>query len=147
MRPVIQTDDECFAAAVASIFHLDLDQVPNLGAADFEKKIAPEVFWDTWRGWCDQFGLRLVTHKIDGCESCKNGVTPKGYTVLHVEAYPGAPDDYHHALVAFNGDIVHDPRRGPLAAPFGALKYWYWFEVADPAKFARLVPMMKDVQQ
>lgn len=110
MIPVYQTRTvandgagNCFAACVASILELPLREVcgvlPNQS----------DTFWSDWETWLDDRGLVLNTHFE----------APKGYALA--SGYGGRfyPDDHKlagrqimHAVVVFNGELIHDPYPG-----------------------------------
>lgn len=97
MIPVTQTDTSfttgnCFAACLASVLELPLEQVPN--------------FMDEGTGWYDRYNdwlagrnLRIFTYRGDL-------KPPTGYAILGA----GSPRfNGMHAVVTHNGEIVWDP--------------------------------------
>lgn len=100
MKPVYQTltgrpFGNCMQAAIASILELSLEDVPNF------------------------------TMAMDMDEAVNEFLAPLGFGIVNMEPnedYPWSPSGYHllygksprglqHAVVAFNGKIVHDPNR------------------------------------
>lgn len=98
MRPIYQTildgqNGDCMAACIASLLELDLDAMPNPHTASW---------WDDWQAWLKQRGLYLV-------EATGGDWTPPGYAILVGTSPRG---DWQHAVVALDGEIVHDPHPG-----------------------------------
>lgn len=106
MKPVDQRflthpEGDCFAACLASILELPLGDVPNFKG-------------DYWRvefnEWLLPRGLAIYTVNLpEGVEiaapNAKRYFMP-GYTVLAAQS---PRFDCLHAVVCFNGEIVHDP--------------------------------------
>ncbi len=105
MIPIQQTifappNGNCMQAAVASIFELPLDQVPNFVEDGNE--------WvDTLAKWCAQRGVRplflTLNNRPPGTTIGMNG----GWWSVVTGKSPRG--DYFHAVVAYDGEIVHDP--------------------------------------
>ncbi len=103
MRPVDQCvidphNGDCFAACVASILDLSLDEVPN-----FMEQ--PGDHWFTVAlAWLNDRGLTVEVKR--GKEGCAVVCTPPGYWIGSGKSPRG---DYHHAVV-FRGDtMAYDP--------------------------------------
>lgn len=123
MIPVYQTrtvandgTGNCYNACVASIMELPLREVCQVLPADKD-------YWAQWRDWLYVRGLELNYHPLDQD-------VPKGYAIA--TGYGGRfyPDDHEkagdpilHAVVVFNGELMHDPF--PSAKEFGGIRY-YW---------------------
>lgn len=98
MKPVDQTlfgpeNGNCWAACIASILELPIDEVPNFG-------IKKTWFPDTWnwlleRGYASlYFGPGDARH-VPYCYHIVSGRSPRG--------------DWGHAVVALGEKLVHDP--------------------------------------
>lgn len=99
MKPVYQTnfippDGNCFEACIASIFELDLDDVPKFDG-------------DNWFGkfekWLKRHDLYPICIKVSDCDE---NFIPQGYYLIGGKSPRG---DFNHAIVGYNGKAVHDP--------------------------------------
>lgn len=137
MKPVMQTrygypDGNCFAACIASILELELDQVPVISSAD-------DDHWTRWQAWLRERGLMMITWPLHDPEGNLMW-TPWGYGLLACTP-PGAdrgdaPEDRSvgHSVVVYEGEVVHDPH------PFDDLGEWTeWtaFVTLDPSRVDR----------
>lgn len=120
MIPVQQTsfgnDGDCFSACVASILELPITKVP--------RPFRGTLWLVKWRRWLRPYGLSIewfvATERHE----------PMGYSILTCEA----TQDYTHAVVAYNGVPVHDPKDRNVKWARGAKKsHWYVFTTLDPA--------------
>jgi hypothetical protein len=129
MKPVEQTrygfpDGNCFAACVASILELPLEETDFIGAA-------AEDWWTRWLTWLAERNLTLFHWPHE-----EGNFSPPGWSILgtlppHLKGT--APDkDYEvgHAVVAFNGQPVWNPN--PTFTDLGPWNGWYAFGVLDP---------------
>lgn len=124
MIPVYQTmtvaNDEvgnCFNACVASILEMPLRDVCQ---------VLPRFdgdYWGEWRKWLATLGLEINWIPL-------REAAPKGYAIasgyggrLYPEGHEKAGEPILHAVVVFNGKLVHDPF--PCAEGFGGIIY-YW---------------------
>lgn len=101
MKPVKQTlfgpdEGNCFAACVASLLHLDIDDVPDFGQG---KKCWLRIFEE----WLKPRGLAPVI--IHG----KGAILPHG---VHYLAGGMSPRKVPHSVVYLDGAMVHDPHPG-----------------------------------
>ncbi len=107
MIPVKQTildfeHGNCVQACVASILEMKLDEVPNFMAA------GPDAFETNLDLWCGYNGLKAIRitvepqEIIEGCYVIASGLSPR------------ATEGQHHAVVWYNGEIVHDPHPSDL---------------------------------
>ncbi len=102
MRRVWQTIDgplgNCFAACVATIFDLELTDLPNF--------IEDWRDGDALREWAATRGLEVIFAE---------GPAPRGLSIMS-DDHMGRP----HAVVCLNGDIIHDPAkpRAPIWTTF-----------------------------
>ena len=101
MKPVYQTifglpHGNCLQAAVASLFELELDDVPNF----MERG-------DDWEKCFERFvlerGLQTVAFDVDGLRGIW---APVGYHLITGKSPRG---DYLHEVVGYRGEPVHDP--------------------------------------
>ena len=112
----------CFGACVASIFELPVGDMP-----DYLQGIPDNPNWlNVWREWLAKRNLGIVYTRF----CCADCVPPAGYSILTI----GWKDSsIAHAVVCFNGEIVHDPVSGKLGADFTKY-FWHVFTVLDPVK-------------
>lgn len=136
MIPVRQRGDDCWAACVASILELPLDQVPPF---------SPEIDWEpAWQRFLLERNLYQLTSQFDATAHS----VPPGYSILlcrttckDLQGY----DWQNHCLVCCNGWPVWDPngyriprdwdgiirsRDWQIVDPLG----WIVFISLDPAK-------------
>ena len=97
MKPVYQTkyhpEGNCLQACLASIFDLDLEDVPEFGVGD--------DWYEKFREWClEKFGLQPVDIVADG------SFEPRGWHLIHGKSPRG---DWNHAIVGYDGAGRHDP--------------------------------------
>ena len=102
MKPVMQTLDgleegNCLQACIASLFEMGLEEVPHF------------VLRDDWvgalDGWLGQFDLQSVLVDLERGEG-EDMWEPYGY---HLICGKGPRADCQHAVVGYNGRVVHDP--------------------------------------
>ena len=126
MKPVDQTrfgypNGNCFAACVASILELSIDEVWDAG--EFDEKMNNNVdFWLGWQRWLATRGFGLV-HILDGAWF----LPPVGYGVANGISDRGL----RHSVVTRDGVMVHDPnpkRSGLVGRP----ESWVILYRADP---------------
>jgi len=98
MTPVKQTKfypgGNCLSAAVASLFNLSIEKVPN-----FIDRL--DTFWDDFQAFIDSLGCEYIGTAslnghfptIDGCYLVE-GLSPRGIS---------------HVVVYKDGQMVHDP--------------------------------------
>lgn len=120
MKPVEQTitkppNGNCFAACVASLLELPLEQVPNY--------LEPHGVWfENWQKWLSERNLTLY------CWTAS--YTPKGYSVLNAKSPRG---DFHHSVVALDGEVVWDPHPDRHMG-LGERVEYVVFGILDPSK-------------
>lgn len=102
VKPVDQTvldhvRGNCFSACVASILELTIADVPFF--------MEPENWWPGFVKWCEERDVAAVYHT-------GTDYVPAGYSI----AGGPSPSDgnTHHACVAHDGVIVHDPHPARL---------------------------------
>lgn len=125
MKPVDQTkmsppDGDCFAACIASILELPLEEVPNYSQQG--------EWWNEWDEWLFSRGLYILEVKRG---DDKDEEFVKGYHIITGKSHSG---DWNHSVVGLNGKIVHDPnpkRRGLRN------RIWYCLFVSlDPSQLS-----------
>lgn len=99
MKPIYQTKfmppkGNCLQACLASIFELPLEEVPEF---DFE-----EGWYEQFVEWClTEFGLQPIDISADS-----KYFKPMGWHMINGKSPRG---DWNHAVVAYGGEILHDP--------------------------------------
>lgn len=117
MKPIFQTklhvpgvqDGNCFAAAIASLFEVDLEEVPSF--VEFQ---GPLAWWDAARAWCRarDFDIARINALSDVQRwSC---VPPGDHALATIPSPRG--DWLHTVVIDRHGTVVHDPYPG---APTG----------------------------
>lgn len=103
MKPVYQTifgkpDGNCFAACIASILEMGLEDVPNFCKGD-----NPRWMFDL-NAWLHQFGLGALTVSFhDEIPLTKGWCCAGGY---------GGPEGVMHEVVMKDMKMVHNPHEG-----------------------------------
>lgn len=120
MKPVNQTITDsqrgnCLQAAVASLFELELDEVPHF--IDYG-----EEWWSVLQDWAAQHNLVVMYHTDPpfGCYTIMSGISPRD------------SNERHAVIRGPSGHIIHDPhptKAGLASGPY----YFYWFVVKNPA--------------
>lgn len=107
----------CFNACIASILELPLREV-----AQIHPKFDGD-YWGAWEMWFAERGL-FLNHR-----GLRDG-PPKGYAIasgrssrLYPEGHKHAGERIHHATVAFNGEVVHDPF--PMRGEFDSITSYF----------------------
>lgn len=125
MIPVYQTmtvandgQGNCFNACIASILELPLAEVAQIHPKDAR-------YWGPWDEWLHSKGLEFHIHRADA--------PPKGYSIAfgfgdrtYPEGHGMAGQTIGHAVVCFNGHVVHDPF--PLGGLFGGITKYLTLE-------------------
>jgi hypothetical protein len=112
-------DGNCFSACLASILELSLDEVPCFTGEDWLSQ---------YNLWLADNNLALVNCLYKDAEG--NVLAPAGYSILAADSPRG---NWKHAVVCFNGNIVHDPH--PLREMgLGKRHEWTIFLILDPSK-------------
>lgn len=127
MKPVFQTIftppmGNCQQAAVASVLELPLEAVPNFAEAG-------NAWLDKYQEFLHGLGLGLmsVQYSPNIFEFCKVG--------WHIMVVNSPRGKYAHALVALEGQPVHDPYPGGNCEHRGVINVEF-FTVLDAAKAA-----------
>ena len=104
MKPITQTTfgwphGNCYAACVASILEIPIEACPV---------VAPDQDWNmVWNAWFKQHGLARLTF------GTSKGFRPNGYYIAcgptPRELFNEQGERVHHAVVAYDNAIVHDP--------------------------------------
>lgn len=125
MVPVYQTmtvandgEGNCFNACIASILELPLRDVALIHPKH------PD-YWQAWDDWFAGRGQKIEFRVLNERRSL-----PKGYCIvsgrssrLYPEGHAKAGERIHHACVAFDGVVVHDPF--PLPGEFGEISAFF----------------------
>ena len=126
MKPVDQTkfveqhgDGNCFAACVASILERPIEEMPVF--------TQPDWFW-RWQDWLAERGLYMmeINHPMEKC--CVGLNRPSGIHIMNGKSTRG---DWEHAVVAFNGKLLHDPH--PSRAGIKEVTSWTILIPLNPA--------------
>jgi len=125
---VDENSGDCFRAAIASLFELELSQVPHFRLFADDKWFA--VFWYYllalgWEyiGWGTSIQNDIAEHTINGYVCAR--VTSKTF-----------PDRIHSVIIDVNGTVVHDPNPNKLyqginVIESGELQGWYMIAPKD----------------
>lgn len=115
MIPVKQTRiDDCLSACIASLLDLPLEDVPYETGDDWLEK---------FRDFLEPKGLSLeqIAYTV--------GKWPRGFSILSV----WLNKEKSHAVVALNGQVVHDPNTEDLAFVQNApVRKWLVVTILDP---------------
>lgn len=100
MKPIYQTilhppNGNCLQAAIASIFELQLDDLPNF--TEYED------CWTALDNFLREHDLYAIRVVIDD-----DRFVPRGYHLINGKSPRG---NYDHVLVAKDGKPVHDPNK------------------------------------
>lgn len=107
MKPVFQTkfneDGNCWAACIASIFELDINKIPN-----FYKEYQSLWFYEFTK-WLSEIGHYpfLIYHK--NIHKTVYDFPPNTHYIASGQSPRG---NFDHAVVAFGGELIHDPYPG-----------------------------------
>lgn len=107
MIPVQQTDTtkergDCHRASVASLFNMEIDQVPNF------RLFSDDLWWDVFCGFIWSIGYQVVDTVVDDLElkptidNCLLASIPSNYG----NGYS------HQVVINTKGVVVHDPLPG-----------------------------------
>ncbi len=126
MKPVHQTkfgkpDGNCFAACIASILEVSIDDVPHFMGKDWQER---------WNAFLANFHLGLF------CIALPEGTAPPGWSILSGVS-PRAKalgEEWLHSVVAFNGVVEHDPH--PEGGGVLSTADWIIFQALDPSRAA-----------
>lgn len=103
MIPVFQTRygkdfGNCFQAAVASLFELGLDDVPDFC------NVYNKNYYEYFVRWLNERGLSAVPIKVDSLESLN-------YKDCYLLVSGKGKDGINHQVIYKNGEIVHNPNK------------------------------------
>lgn len=124
MIPVFQTkfenDGNCYAACLASILELCLEDIP-----DFPNIYSEDEWFEKCRQWCRaRTGMDIL--KITFPNN-NHGFFMPGYCIG-----VGKVEGFYHAVICRNGKVVHDPFPGE--PNMKTIEYAHIFVVLDPAR-------------
>ncbi len=103
----------CMAACVASIFELELEDVPTFEDTDPQELLL--------RKWCESQGIELVRFDREYC-----------FNSFYLAVGPSPRNKSMHMVVMQNGICQHDPH--PDGNGITAVHYMYIFIPKNPAK-------------
>ena len=123
MKPVNQTkmtppEGDCFAACVASILELPLNEVPNYSQGG--------EWWVEWNRWLSLRGLYIIEFAD---KEGKGREYLQGFHIITGKSYSG---DWNHSVVGYCGKIVHDPN--PKKKGIRSHQWYGVSVVIDPSK-------------
>jgi hypothetical protein len=123
MKPVDQTvhkfpNGNCMQACVASVFELPLEDVPNF------MRDGPDSFNRILNNWLSRRGLVSLDARFE------DEVTQDCYMIACGDSLRG---DVKHAVVYYNGKMVHDPHPDREGVKDEGLTYTL-FVVKNPAE-------------
>jgi hypothetical protein len=101
-RPVEKQRGNCLTACVASLLDLPIEAVPNFIQVD----VAGGPNW--W--WHLHTYLKMMGVEIDGFK-IRNPPINRHYIVTGLSARASEEYPIHHAVIYYNGKMVHDPFR------------------------------------
>ncbi len=126
MEPVIQTmfgkdKGNCFQAVIASIFEMNIDEVPNFMEGVNQENA--HVFVNRLNEWLRPMGLyylEVTGHLAGPCICELSGKSPRG--------------DFNHAVVGRGSKVIHDPHPSDDGLE-DERKTTGLFVALDPSKF------------
>lgn len=112
----------CYAACVASILELPIDELPDATP----DQAGGEEWQEVWGRWFR--GRGLITYNLVRGEG--NDAPFAGYTIGSVASRHG---DYDHAVVCRDGEVVWDPNARNADEPYdpSEVKSWEVFALLD----------------
>jgi hypothetical protein len=131
----------CFAACVASLLELGLEEMPEY----LDEKGEPLYpgWLALWNEFLRPLGLGLVWVRHCACMAC---APPPGYAIMAAKAPKDDEPENTHAVVCLDGAVVHDPlddvktHEGPYEPD-----HWYVFTVLDPVGVPRMRSALKKI--
>jgi hypothetical protein len=124
---------DCFRACVASIFELELDEVPHFMDLDYRiwhVDRSKSNWWSMVNAWAWDFGVGFNRLSYPARRRPKNW--HPGWWIASVRSR--CQDGATHAIVMHGNEVKHDP--SPLSRALEE-RYWFlgegWFELAHPA--------------
>ena len=134
MKPVYQTkfggsdtpeieQGNCLAAALASVFELTLEDVP-----DFAGEISNGKWFLHLEQWLARRNLELMVFPTKGAG------WPMGYYLAACKSTTLINPDDGHVVVMHHGTLVHNPH--PHATSIGEIENLWVFVAIDPSKQA-----------
>ena len=128
-------EGNCFAACIATVFEVGLDEVPNFAAFGSE-------WWDKLQDWLKPRNLAFIELEAKGGEMPAIPLLPDG--VLCLACGMAARGFNNSVVVKYRSrdgkhwvELVHDPH--PSDDGLQDTKYIGWFMVIDPSKPIRSV--------
>lgn len=110
----------CRNAAIASILELRLSEIPDIRPTDLD-------YHTRWYHALADLGYKVETYPV--FEDEEDNEIPKGYALAIVvtkrvfpEGHRKSGENIHHAVVVFDGQLVHDPF--PLGSEITKINYY-----------------------
>ena len=116
----------CLQAALASIFEVELEQVP-----DFAGEIKNGHWFLILERWLATMNLCLYP-------ALRSSGHPMGLHLMVCKSTTLANPDDGHVVVIENGRVVHNPH--PRATSIGECQQYWVITALNPAKFVRKAP-------
>lgn len=115
----------CFAACIASILEISIDDVPPIeDIHDFnDKEAGTDVFRKVLATWLKSRGL--AARQYDVPESIAHRHAPIGYAI---GTAPSPRGPWLHSCVFLHGELVHDPA-GPDVTPINPADIVDWIKL------------------
>lgn len=150
MIPVYQKEvDDCFRAAVASVLRINLDDIPPFNKEETE-------------GFYDENGKPLKYGGVEGFQKYINRMNkdflPKyNCNILRIQFQQGKPNGmaiadaivktgkmkgFRHALVCYDGKIIHDPLKN-AGRIYEFDNSYFIFTILDPSLSVQYTEMIK----
>lgn len=97
---------DCFLACLATIFEMDLDDIPKFNITMFEKD---GDWYSDFKEWIHNFGVWPVVW-TDYRDNKYHALNPKDYPGIVIASGPSPriPEEWH-AVVYKDGELLHDP--------------------------------------
>lgn len=111
---------DCFRACVASVFEMEIDDVPNF--------TDQEDWWREVQEWLRHMGLTAYNFPITNGDASWH----IGYGIGSVQS--PSYEDRGHAVVVKNGKIIHCPSVKYETDSHGPLKELTIFAISNPAR-------------
>lgn len=114
MKPVMQNvfgiEGNCLSATIASLMHLNIEDVPNfnIGAepnTTQDDPAAVKIFWDNVEKFLNSKGYSIIHFEPKGVAIEAWIGDMKGYFLVGGES----PRGYQHSVIYTNKGLAHDP--------------------------------------
>lgn len=130
---------DCLQACIASIFELDLDEVPHFMERQYLSGNTRPWEHEVMR-WAMEFGVSLGWLRYEEPHKEPLGYHPGHWIAKVRSVYGGTPPHSTHAVVMWGNEVVHDPN--PISRDYHAFnrepyEFWgeSWFEIYHAPTF------------